>query len=67
MGVEVGLAGEECFELAFKPKVDLFPFLLHILLPICHCLLLMSNGNHLRIEVLLHLDVAIGVGHSYGV
>jgi hypothetical protein len=56
MAVEFRLVRREGFELTIKPVVVLLLPLLQLQLSIYHCLLPLSNGDHLRVDVLLLLD-----------
>jgi hypothetical protein len=56
MAVEFRLVRREGFELTIKPAVVLLLPLLQLQLPVYHCLLPLSNGDRLRVDVLLLLD-----------
>jgi hypothetical protein len=67
MATEVRLTGREGFELTFEPEAFLLLPLLQLQLLVCHCLLPLTHGHRLCVEVLLLLDGGIGMSLNCGV
>jgi hypothetical protein len=65
--IEADLVGRQLPTPTLKRAGDLFLFSLQLLLPLCHRLLPVSNGDSLLVEVLICLDVVPTTGINRGI